>query len=352
MATNAEPLPAGGATVGILLYGTDGRGRDALAEDKYRLLAEKMAAEGLVVKTLAYHASREKGTRAEALACDAILVWINPTEPELNRSALDTFLRELADAGVLVSAHPDAILKIGTKDVLVETQSIGWSVEAFAYRSGTEFRTQFLDRVRPRGSRVLKQHRGHSGQGVWKVTSDKQGDFVVLPATRGAVAQSMDEASMLAYFDREVFSHGSHLVDQAWVPTMSRGVVRAYLCGMKVAGFGYQEINALYPAAPDEDFTRLQPSRRHYYTEQCALFQQLRRQLEVTWLPALAARLGLKDTEFPLLWDTDFFFGDPPKEFLLCEINVSCVSPFPDSAITPLIRELKRRLEIRKQGRC
>ena len=129
---------------------------------------------------------------------------------------------------------------------------------------------------------------------------------------------------MLACFDREVFSHGSHLVDQAWVSTMPRGMVRAYLCGQKVAGFGYQEINALYPVGPDEDFVRLQPSRRHSYTEQCALFQPLRQRLGETWLPALAARFALAEADFPLLWDTDFFFGDPPE--IICCVKSTLVA--------------------------
>src|SRR4051812_18520511 len=132
-------MPAPQVTVGILLYGVGGAGRDAFAEDKYRLLAGKMAAGGVGGGTLAYYASRQTAVRAEALACDAILAWINPAEPELDRAALDAFLRELAQAGVLVSAHPDTILKIGTKDVLVATQAVRWSVEAFAYRSLSEF---------------------------------------------------------------------------------------------------------------------------------------------------------------------------------------------------------------------
>ena len=67
-------------------------------------------------------------------------------------------------------------------------------------------------------------------------------------------------------------------------------MVRAYFCGTKVVGFGCQEIVALYPAEPDADITRLQPSRRYYYTENCFLFQPLRRRLENEWIPALALR--------------------------------------------------------------
>jgi hypothetical protein len=332
-------------TVGILLYGIGGQGRDAFTEDKYRLLAEKVASDGFVVKTLAYHAARQEIVRKEAFACDAVLTWINPTEPELDRAALDAFLRELDQSGVLVSAHPDSILKLGTKDVLVTTQTIGWSVEACAYRSLEEFQANFPARVRRDGTRVLKQYRGHSGQGVWKITAADGDKFEVTPAAREGAPQTVGTAALIAFFQTRVFASGSHLVDQAWVPTITRGMVRAYLCGKKVVGFGYQEINALYPATPGEDFTRLQPSRRHYYTEQCALFQPLRQRLEQTWLPALAQTLGLGEEDFPLLWDTDFFFGDAPQDYLLCEINVSCVSPFPESAIMPIIREMKCRLD-------
>jgi hypothetical protein len=122
-------------------------------------------------------------------------------------------------------------------------------------------------------------------------------------------------------------------------------MVRAYLCGTKVVGFGYQEINALFPVTQNDDFTRRQPSRRYYFTEECFLFQRLRRSLEDSWIPTLLRHFQMHPDDLPLIWDADFFFGESSdREFLLCEINASCVSPFPESAITPMIRELKRRL--------
>jgi hypothetical protein len=331
-------------TVGILLYDSGGAPRNGFMDDKYRLLAEHMSLAGWQIKTLGYRDDRRELLRPEALACEVLLVWINPIEPGLDRSQLDSFLRELAGNGLWVSAHPDAILKIGTKDVLVATQSLGWSTEAFAYRSFAEFSAHFPAKVRGNGIRVLKQYRGNSGDGVWKVTASGHKTYTVNPATRGAAGELMTEARLLAYFDEAVFARGSHLIDQRWVPTLPRGMVRAYLCGSRVAGFGYQEINALYPVAPGEDFTRQQPSRRHYYTEQCHLFQGLRHRLENEWVGGLCRCTGIEPDNLPLLWDADFLLGDPPQEFMLCEINASCVSPFPDSAITPLIGEIKRRL--------
>jgi hypothetical protein len=329
-------------TVGIMLYGSGGQLRDALTEESYRLLARQFIEQGWALHTLTYHDTRREVVRSEARACDAVLVWINPIEPGLDRLLLDSFLGELSASGVLVSALHGVIQKIGTKDVLVETQRIGWSIDARMYRSFAEFKGRFPGLVRRDGIRVLKQHRGNSGQGVWKV-SLLSGDYVVQPATRGTPAQTMNEPALMGFFQSQVFARGSHLVDQAWVPTLPRGMVRAYLCGSKVAGFGYQEINALYPVQPEDDFTRRQPSRRHYYTAECHLFQPLRLRLEQDWLPALQAHFGIQPHELPLIWDADFLFGNS-DEYLLCEINASCVSPFPESAITPMIAELARRL--------
>jgi hypothetical protein len=333
-------------TIGILLHGTDHQLRNALAEDKYRLLAEKIAGRQWNVQTLTYHDSRRDALRAEALQCDAVLVWINPFEPGLDRPALDAFLRELANADVLVSAHPDTILRLGTKDVLVATQSMSWSVDTEAYRLSADFRSRFVKKARRDGARVLKQYRGHSGRGVWKVTALASGKFELRSAAHGESPHELSEDELAAFFESEVFARGSHLVDQRWVTTMDRGMVRAYLCGTKVAGFGYQEIVALHPATPADDFTRQQPSRRYYYSASCFLFQTLRRRLEEEWIPELQRLMALRAEDLPLLWDADFFFGDPPgPEFLLCEINASCVSPFPESAISPLMTELERRLK-------
>lgn len=342
-------------TIGILLFDSGGAPRNAATEEKYRLLAERMVLANWRVKTLGYHEDRQQTVRSEALQCDALLVWINPIEPGLDRPRLDSFLRELAGQGLLVSAHPDAILQIGTKDVLVATQSLNWSIEACAYRSLAEFRTQFPATARRDGIRVLKQYRGNGGDGVWKVTAIGNKAYEVMSATRHAPAETMSETQLLSFFDAAVFARGSHLIDQRWVPTLPRGMVRAYLCGARVAGFGYQEINTLYPATPHDDFTRQQPSKRHYYTEDCHLFQNLRRRLEDEWVAGLCTCVGIKPDDLPLLWDADFLLGDPPQEYLLCEINASCVSPFPDSAITPLIRELDRRLAGRRKfggGTC
>jgi hypothetical protein len=61
-------------------------------------------------------------------------------------------------------------------------------------------------------------------------------------------------------------------------------------------------------------------------------YQRLRRQAENEWVPQMASLLGLKLTELPVVWDADFIYGGIHQEkntFVLCEINVSAVWPFP-----------------------
>ena len=69
-----------------------------------------------------------------------MLVWVNPIEQGLDRSKLDPLLREVAAAGVWVSAHPDVILRMATKQVLVDTRELSWGTDTRLYRSAAELR--------------------------------------------------------------------------------------------------------------------------------------------------------------------------------------------------------------------
>ena len=59
-----------------------------------------------------------------------------------------------------VSAHPDVISKIATKQVLVDTRHMGWGTDTRLYRSATELREALAQRLATNGPLVLKQHRG------------------------------------------------------------------------------------------------------------------------------------------------------------------------------------------------
>ena len=78
-------------------------------------------------------------------------------------------------------------------------------------------------------------------------------------------------------------------------------------------------------------------------------FADLRRAMEADWVPGLQRILGIATERLPALWDADFLYRTPAEaasrgRFVLCEINVSCVSPFPPAAPAALADAVTRCL--------
>jgi hypothetical protein len=99
--------------------------------------------------------------RGQLLGLDGVLVWVNPIQDGANRSHLDALLREAAAKGVWVSAHPEVILTLGTKEVLYRTRDIGWGTGTDLYRDAADFRARFPRALARDKVRVLKQARGN-----------------------------------------------------------------------------------------------------------------------------------------------------------------------------------------------
>ena len=248
--------------------------------------------------------------------------------------------------GVFVSAHPDAVLKLGTKDVLLDTRDLPFGSDVHRIDSLAQLEAELPARLR-RGPRVLKQHRGHSGIGIWRVELASPPLLRVRHAQRGSEEEAMSLGALMdrlaSYFEP---ANGGHMIDQAWQPRLAEGMVRAYLVEDRVAGLGHQAVNALFPAAPGEPAP--QPGPRLYHGADLPQFRGLKDLLEQEWIAMLRERVALPRERLPLLWDCDFLFGergaDGADRFVLCEINVSSVSPFPPSAIAPLVAAVRSRL--------
>ena len=331
-----------------LLYPGDRAMRDRAdpVESRFAALFEAFVAAGVNAEPAVYHddLADEVATQLKQLA--GVLVWCNPIESGRRRDRLDAMLREVAAAGVYVSTHPDTILKLGTKDVLVDVRDLPFGSDAVRVDSLAQLEAELPLRLQ-RGARVLKQHRGHSGSGVWRIETLPGSSLMqARHAQRGSEQELLDMAGLqqrlAPYFEPEA---GGHMIDQAWQPRLVDGMVRAYLVGDRVAGFGHQAINALYPATGNEPPPAT--TTRLYHPADLPQFQALRQSLETEWVELLRQRVGLSREQLPMLWDCDFMFGEQPGSYVLCEINVSSVSPFPPSAIRPLVEAVKARLASR-----
>jgi hypothetical protein len=303
----------------------------------YRIF-EELAAIGINADPAVYDEEFEDEVRAQLLAADGVLVWVDPLHNGKTRAALDGLLRDVAAGGPWVSAHPDTILKMGTKEILYRTRHLGWGVETQLYPTAAAFAAEFPARLETSGPRVLKQNRGNGGQGVWKVERPPGGDgrLRALEARRGSVPKDISLAAFIESCE-SYFDWGGCMIDQPFQPRLPEGMIRCYMGADKVAGFGHQLIKALIPPPPEgPDSPAAQPGPRIMHGPDAEPFHALRAKMENEWTPRMMEILDIDAASLPIIWDADFLYGPRTASgedtYVLCEINVSSVFAIPDQA--------------------
>ncbi|MET4273004.1 hypothetical protein ABIB68_002424 [Bradyrhizobium sp. F1.2.2] len=342
MRMDTERHPSHQHTVAILSRGDAAARRDATAQNsRFVRVFEALAAVGIEARPAIYDENFAEDVREQLLATDGVLVWVDPIHQGKTRVELDPLLRDVAARGPWVSAHPDVILKMGTKEVLYRTRSMGWGCDTALYQTAEAMRAE-LPTWLATGPRVIKRNRGNGGQGVWKVEKLPTSPMIkVLDATK----DGSEELTLDSFLGRcaEYFENGS-VVDQPFQPRLSEGVVRCYMSGNRCAGFGYHKVKALVdsPAARSEAGPRL------YTSNADPRFQRLRRLMEDEWTPGMMKTLEIDEGSLPVIWDADFLYG--PKDttgadtYVLCEINASSCFAIPEEAPAAIARTVKQRL--------
>jgi hypothetical protein len=354
---NTERHPSLRQTVAILSRGDAAARGDTTAQNsRFVRVFEALAALGIEARPVIYDETFAEAVRDQLLAVDGVLVWVDPIRQGKTREALDPLLRDVAARGPWVSAHPDVILKMGVKEVLYRTRHLGWGADTHRYDTAARFRAEFPSRLRVNGPRVLKQNRGNGGQGIWKVESLPSADAMVrvLHAQRGSLPEDIPLDVFLARCE-PYFGWGGCIIDQAFQPRLPDGMIRCYMSGGKVAGYGQQRIKALIPPPPEGvDAPEAQPGPRTMHGPDAAQFQALRRSMEDEWTPQMMETLGIDETSLPVIWDADFLYG--PRDaagadtYVLCEINASSCFAISDEAPAAIARTVKQRLSLTERA--
>jgi hypothetical protein len=332
------------ARVGLLWrreWDPPGAGGPDVATCKLRGVFAAFSELGVEAEPVVYADDQVEAVREQLLQLDGVLVWVNPIEKGLDRSRLDPLLRDVAGTGVFVSAHPDVILRMGTKEVLVDTRSMSWGTDTHVYRTSTEFRRAFPERLAERGPLVLKQHRGMGGQGVWKV--ERLDDETVL-AQHAAGGAEPERVGLVDFLDRcePYFSGSGLLVEQPYQPRLPEGMIRVYLTEDRVVGFTHQYPRGLLPPGSD-----VPPPSKEFEPPTAPAYGELRTRVETEWVPELQRILGVETHELPVIWDLDFLYG-PKDTYVLCEINVSSTFAFPEFAMPGVARATVARIRARR----
>ncbi|WLC13709.1 Cj0069 family protein [Bradyrhizobium diazoefficiens] len=339
------------STVAILSRGDAAVRADATPQNsRFVRVFEALAAAGIEARPVIYDETFADAVRDQLLAVDGVLVWVDPIHQGKTRADLDPLLRDVAARGPWVSAHPDVILKMGVKEVLYRTRHLGWGADTHRYDTTASFRAEFPSRLQTDGPRVLKQNRGNGGQGVWKVEAIAEASAMVrvLHATRGSLPEDMPLDAFIARCE-PYFGWGGCIIDQAFQSRLPDGMIRCYMSGSKVAGFGQQRIKALIPPPPEgPDAAEAQPGPRIMHGPDAPPFQALRRSMENEWTPQMMDTLDIDESSLPVIWDADFLYG--PRNaagadtYVLCEINASSCFAIPEEAPAAIARTVKHRL--------
>jgi len=251
---------------------------------------------------------------------------------------------------------------MGTKEVLHRTRSLGWGTDTHLYATPSEFRLRFPAVLRGSGHRVVKQNRGNGGIGVWGVTlvevvGSEPGptptvDSIVRVQHAARRDDATEDMTLGEFMDRcdRYFTDAGKIIDQPFLRRVVDGMVRAYLVGGSVVGYARQQPAPRSAGTGRTAADRVlgMPSAKTMHGADTPAFQNLRTELEHRWIPRLCALVELDRNELPLLWDADFLLG-PPSEagedsYLLCEINVSSVLPYPPATPAALAAAVRDRL--------
>lgn len=332
--------------VAILWRGDEEARRNVSPEtSRFKDVFAALADIGVDAEPVVYEDDVRDAVSAQLATFDGVLVWVNPIHEGRNRANLDALLREIAARDVWVSAHPDVILKMGTKEVLDRTRTMSWGCDTAVYQTADAMRVELPSRLAI-GPRVIKRNRGNGGQGVWKVELLTNPDARPIVRVMDATKDASEDVALDDFLDRCIeYLEDGGVIDQPFQARLSEGVVRCYMAGDRCAGFGHHKVKALVEAPA----ARAEAAPRLYTSKADPRFQRLRRLMEDEWTPQLMSMLDIPRSDLPMIWDADFMLGPPDAEgtdsYVLGEINVSSVFPIPDEASAEIAGRVADRLQ-------
>ncbi len=262
---------------------------------------------------------------------DAYITRVNPGTIPTGEKVFFETLRRLSDAGIEGFSHPDVMQNLGAKDALVKLVGTGLVPEdTYAYYTVEEFKKTFPKSI-SYGERVLKQNRGSTGEGIWRVQviderPYKPGDTLPLD-TKLKLTEAVDNhveyktlGEFMDFAEQYIVGDNGMLVDMRFMPRIKEGEIRILMVGETPIFVVHKK-----PADTEDAFSATLFSGAKYTYDDPEDWKEL-----VDWflgkLPEVMERLGGYDA--PLIWTADFMLDwdeNGNDKYVLGEINNSCV---------------------------
>ncbi|MDF1810522.1 MAG: Cj0069 family protein [Phycisphaerales bacterium] len=260
----------------------------------------------------------------------AYISRINPGNLE-DETGYFQMLRELVSHGVEGLPHPDAMTAYGAKNALTKlTETELVPDDTYAYYDFEEFKDQFRKNLL-NGVRVLKQNRGSTGEGIWRV--ELIGD--VKPTENGhapndamvrcteAKDNHVEERELGDFIDfcaQYLGGRNGMIVDMPFMPRIVEGEIRVLMLRRTPVYVVHKK-----PAQTKDAFSATLYSGAEYTYQKPEEWPELMAKVEQN-LDLMIDKLG--GYAIPLLWTADFMLDDGPDgtdTYVLGEINASCV---------------------------
>lgn len=305
--------------------GPDGHRRDTMP------MVEALKAKGWNADTIFY--TDDKAEEIFDLVkekYDGYVSRVNPgTIPGGESKYMET-LEKLSEAGVKGFPRPKTMTGFGAKDSLVKLADTDLVPnDTYAY-----YDTKTLEEKFPislsYGERVLKQNRGSTGEGIWRVQveGDKLPEGQAYPLnTKLKCTEAVDNhveyrelGDFMKFCHQYIEGENGQLVDMRFMPRIVEGEIRILMVGAKPIFVVHKK-----PAESADAFSATLFSGAKYTYDEPEKWQTLI-DFFLKNLPTINEKLG--NNEIPLIWTADFMLDndkDGNDTYVLGEINCSCV---------------------------
>lgn len=263
---------------------------------------------------------------------DAYISRVNPGNIPGGEKGYFDLLTKLAEAGLVGMSTPYEMMAYGAKDALVKLNDTDLvPSDTAAYYDVETFHNTFPTSL-SYGERVLKQNRGSTGEGIWRVqVEDKSLELVPgtpLPLdTKLKCTEAVDNhteirelGEFMDFCDQYIIGDNGMLVDMRFMPRIVEGEIRILLVGPDPVFVVHKK-----PAAGGDNFSATLFSGAKYTYDKPEAWQELIDMFAAA-RPVIAEKLG--GDNIPLIWTADFMLADGENgedTYVLGEINCSCV---------------------------
>lgn len=265
---------------------------------------------------------------------DGYISRVNPGHIPGGEKSYFEMLTKLSEAGLVGMSTPAEMISYGAKDALVKLNSTDLVPEDTAAYYDVESFHQTFPTSLSYGERVLKQNRGSTGSGIWRVQlQDKELAKSVEPGTalpldtKLKCTEAVDNhteirelGDFMDFCDQYIVGDNGMLVDMRFMPRIVEGEIRILLVGPHPVFVVHKQ-----PAAGGDNFSATLFSGAKYTYDKPEAWQDLV-DMFADARPVIAEKLG--GDNIPLIWTADFMLADAEDgsdTYVLGEINCSCV---------------------------